>query len=344
MKILKLLPVFVFAFASCESDESREAPLGSYDNGILVLSEGDMLSGSVTYVSDNLQTVQQNIFSLVNPSQSMGGFVQSMFFHGDRAFLISNFANKITVVNRYTFEYIATITTGLDHPRYGTVMGGKAYVTNQATWDSTADDFVRVIDLTNLSVGESLIVGDYAERIVSENGKLYVSNGAFGLGEGFTIIDAASGNTTKINTGISPNSLEIEDNHLFVLCSTIGGTGKIVKFNLNTEAITEIPLPDTILTASNLDIEDDYMYFTAGGKVYKVPENATSVTDDPLFDTQNTSFYMGYGFAVEDGRVYITEAAADFVSDGSLYVYSTSGSFIKQIPTGVGPNGIYFND
>ena len=86
------------AFISCSEDNSGDAPLGSYDNGILVLNEGG--AGSVSYISNDLGTVRQDIFTAVNEGQDIGQYTQSIFFDGARAFIISNGSNKITVVNR----------------------------------------------------------------------------------------------------------------------------------------------------------------------------------------------------------------------------------------------------
>ncbi len=85
-------------FAACSSDNDGGTP-GNYAEGILVLNEGGF--GTVTFISDDLQTVNQDIYASVNGSTAeVGQFVQSMFFDGDRAFIISSGSNKITVVNR----------------------------------------------------------------------------------------------------------------------------------------------------------------------------------------------------------------------------------------------------
>src|SRR5690606_2062113 len=137
-KIICLSFLLTFSLFSCDPDENivNDQPLGTYDNGILILNEGGI--GEVTYVSNDLQTVQQNVFEVVNGStRDLGQYIQSIFFHDELAFVISNGSNKITVVNRYTFEYIATIATGLNVPRYGVVYNGKAYVTNLASFSTS---------------------------------------------------------------------------------------------------------------------------------------------------------------------------------------------------------------
>lgn len=344
MKSLRILFAAALISASCSDNDDREAPLGTYDGGILIVSEGNSQTGTITYASDDLQTLQHDIFSLVNPQQSVGGFVQSMFFDGNRAFIISNFANKITVVNRYTFAYMGTIDTGLYHPRYGVALDGKAYVTNMAGWETGADDYVAVINLSTLALESPIMLGNYAERIDADHGKVVVANGAFGAGDSITIIDAASGSVEEIAIGFSPNSIDIENGIVYAMANSATGESAIVKVPLNApENASSLMCPPSVMYASNLVEEDGMLYFTAGRRIFKVSPSASSVSDVPLVDTQSTSMYIGYGFAVEDGRIYICEATEDFTSDGKVLVYGTNGQFISEIPAGVGPNSVYFN-
>lgn len=348
MYLNKFLKTFIFAsaiaFVGCESDDNTQAPLGSYDNGILVLNEGG--TGEVTYINNDLTTVQQNIFGTVNGDENnLGQYTQSIFFEGERAFIISNGSNKITVVNRNTFEYIATISTGFGVPRYGVAYNGKAYVTNLNSFTSSTDDFVSVVDLNSLTVIGQIDINDYAERIVEADGQLYVSSGSFGSGNKITVIDPVNETVTEtINVGTAPNSLEERAGTLYVLCGSFSDNSKIVKIDTDTnEIIEEIVFPSTMGNASNLDVAENRMYFTVGPRIYSVEVNADQVTDVPLVNTNSTSLYIGYGFAVDGNRIYISEAADDFASDGKIFIYSTSGEMIDEIPVGLGPNGFYFN-
>ncbi len=359
MKINKLfLAVIGAAFAvSCSnSDDNGSTSLGNYDNGILVLNEGNGTSGSVTYASSDLTTVEQDIFNNVNSGQSLGGYDQSMFFDGDRAFIIAGGSNKITVVNRYTFEYINTISTGLANPRYGVAYNGKAYVTNLNDFTSATDDYVAVIDLSTLAVGSPIAVNDYADHIVETNGKLYVADGSFGSGSHVTVIDPATAAIkTSIDVGISPNSMEVKDGILYVLCANSTDNSKMVRIYTEEDTTTTDIEEDTIessvtfageLTdARNLDIDNNRAYFTVGPKIYRIALNAVAANDTPLIDTGSTSLYIGYGFAVHGNRIFISEAASDFVSDGKMLVYSANGGdVLKEITVGLGPNSFYFNE
>ncbi len=285
--------------------------------------------------------VRQDIFGTENPGQGIGGYVQSVFFDDDRAFIISNGSNIITVVNRYTFEFIGKIDTGLNVPRYGVVENGKAYVTNLADFVDLTDDFVSVINLSTLTVESSIAINAIAERIVEENGKLYVANGSYGVGSSITVINAASGTVeSTIDVGISPNSLEEEEGFLYVLCGNYTDDSKLVKINLDTnQKVSEITMTG-LVSAQNLNIENSKIYFTVNSDVFTENLSSTTISSTPLFTSTATTLY---GFGVEDGKIFVGDAK-DYASDGEVFIYNNSGVLQKQFSVGLNPNGFYFND
>lgn len=347
MKFSKLLLVAFLGstvFVSCSDDDSKgdNTPLGAYDNGVLVVNEGNGTAGSITFIGNDMTTIQQDVYGVVNEGDGIGGYVQSIFFDDDKAFIISNASNKITVVNRYTFELIDKIDSGLNIPRYGVVENGKAYVTNQAAFDSTTDDFVAVINLSTYEVESTIALNAIGERILEENGKLYVTNGTYGEGNSVTVINPTSNAiVSTISTGISPTSFEEENGILYVLCGNYNDASKLVRVQLsNNEILSEVTFPEALGNAQNLNIEDGKLYFTVNSDVFSASLNATTISETPLFTSGATTLY---GFAVEDDKIYVADAK-DFASSGRVFIYSTTGALQKEFPVGLNPNGFYFND
>ena len=69
MKIIKLFLTALLSFTlffSCSTDEDVPvAPIpGAYDNGFFVINEGSFAKGTVTFVSNDLNTVQQDIYAM----------------------------------------------------------------------------------------------------------------------------------------------------------------------------------------------------------------------------------------------------------------------------------------
>ena len=333
-------------FVSCTDDDGSiivepETPLGNYDNGVLIVNEGNGAAGTVSFVSNDMATVGQDIFGAVNPGMGVGGYVQSIFFDGDKAFIVSNGSHKITVVNRYTFEYLGKIDTGLNVPRYGVVENGKAYVTNLADFANLTDDFIAVINLNTLQVENTISVNAIAERIVNVNGKLFVANGSYGEGSTVTVINAASGTIeSTIDVGISPNSMEAENGFLYVLCGNYSDDSKLVKINAATAVkVSEITMTG-LINAQNLNIDNSKMYFTVNSGIYSENVSATAIGSMPLFSSTSTTLYV---FSVENDLIFVGDAK-DYASDGEVFIYNAEGTLQKQFNVGLIPNGFYFND
>lgn len=327
---------------SCSDDDvAVNGPLGAYQGGFFVLNEGNATAGSVTFVSYNYSLIKQDIFGAENAGDGIGGYAQSIFFEGEKAFVISSKANKITIVNRYTFKLIDKIDTGLSNPRYGVVVDGKAYVTNQADLLDYTDDFVTVIDLADNTVEDSFPVGAIAEKIMVENDKLYIFNGTYGYGNSVTVMNPATGTIDDtIVLPQSPNSFQIANGKLYVLTGDYENPSHLVRINLSTNDVeNDITFPVSLVNAQNLNIENGQVYFSVNAKIYDEAITATSVSATELFTSGAVNLY---GFTVKDGSLYVTDAK-DYVSDGEVLVYGTTGTLLHNAVTGLIPNSVYFN-
>jgi len=355
LKFTKLiLTAFVSSLflVSCSDSDDDQTPLGSYDNGVLILNQGRFGRGeaAVSYLSEDFVTQQNNIYALVNPSLTLGDTGQDIGFINNLAYIVLNYSNKIEVVNRYTMAHVATISTGLINPRYITFSNGKGFVTNWGDGGVTTDDFVAVINLSTNTVTSTIPVAEGPERIVEENNKLYVAHmGGYGYGNTISVINA-SNNTfmTSINVGDVPNSLEIEDNSLYVMCGgtpSWGGTetaGKFVKINLSNNTVaTTLNFPGTT-HPSNLIVEDNAFYYTIGSSIFKSTLNATSLPTTEFFSTTAQGVYGVYSFAEHDGKFYVGDAG-DYNSNGKVYIYSSTGVMEHDYTVGIMPAGFYFN-
>lgn len=341
-----------FLFTSCTDDDSSEAPLGDYDNGVLILNQGGFGNGnaSLSYLSNDLNTFQNNIFALVNPTVTLGDTSQDVGFFNNLAYVVLNGSNKIEIINRYTLAHVATISTGLSNPRYIEFARGKGYVTNWGNGGSTSDDYIAVLNLTTNTVSTTIPVAEGPERIIEENDKLYVAHaGGYGYGNTISVINTTTDTVqTTITVGDVPNSLEEEDGYLYVICggkAAWTGTetlGKLVKIRLSNNTVTstiDFPIGQH---PSNLEIEDNRLYYTVDSDIYKTTLSATTLPTAELFSTTEQGVYGVYSFAVENNKVYIGDAI-DYSSNGKIYVYSLTGDLLTDKTVGVIPAGFYFN-
>ena len=330
-------------FVSCNNDDDNtKGQAGAYDEGAFILNEGngDPVTSSVSFLDKN-GNLQNDIYNTVNPGKpSLGSFLQSMFFDDNNAYIISGSANKVTIVDRYTFEFIASVDTNFENPRYGAVVNGKAYITNYADYRIGTDDFLTVINLSDYTTTK-IALNNWSEKIIEENNKLYIANGYYGNGTSVTVFNPTTNSTEAvIELGASPESIGEKNGILYVL-----GGGKLSKINMNNNLVSSsITLPATLSSAQKLIIENNSLYFTAGTSVYATELNATAIPTTPLLTYTSTSeFGAMYGFNVGDNKIYIADGG-DFSSDSKVHTYSLTGALLNTNTAGVGPNGFYFNN
>lgn len=342
MKIRKLFlfgVIGAFSLNSCSTDDDTPEPVpeGDYTNGTLVLHEGNV--ATVAFISDDLQTVQNDIYASVNGGDDLGQWAQSMFFTEDLAFVIGSGSNMITVVDRYSFELIGKIETGLENPRYGAVVNGKAYVTNAATWDTTTDDYVAVIDVEILEMEDPILIGEATEEIIEEDGLLYIQSAAFGNGNMVRVLNPTTNSverTFEVKEGL--NDIDIYNDHLYTLSS-----GGIQVIDLSTdEIVMGINFTEDLTGGQKLDVEEDMIYYTIGNNVYRIAIDASEPADEALVGSGSESISYLYAMDVEDGKIYVADA--DFSASSFVYVYTIGGELLEKIGVGIAPNGFYFNE
>jgi YVTN family beta-propeller protein len=360
MKQIKLVFASCFliaAMVSCSDNDNDYEPKGDYENGILISGEGGSLaSGSVTYISNDFADVEHQIYSKVNSGSELGIYLQSIAFDNSRAFVVVDNKNTITVVDRYTFEELATITTGIKTPRYMVVSNGVGYVTNwgEGTYGADVDDdYIAVVDLESYTVTSTIPVGTGPERIVENNGKLYVSHkGGYSNNNIITVVDIATKTTTEIVVNDRPDEMFFNNvGNLIVLCEGVvtaynadwspkeGTPVSITTINTSTNTVASELIFGEGLFPSYLVEDGVNMYYNIGSKIYQLDQAATALPSTEILDTE--AIYL-YGIAVEQDNLYALDAS--FTEQSTLNVFDLSSKVkTTTIKAPLGASKIYFN-
>jgi len=353
LAFIALANLFVFTSCTDDNDDIYVTPRGDYENGLLISHEGNFFGGnaSVSYVSGDLNTVENNVFENVNGSL-LGDTAQSMAFNGDFAYIIVNVSNKIEVVNRYTFVSVATINTGINNPRYMTFANGKGYVSNWGDGSVASDDYIAEIDLTTNLVVSTISVTEGPEQIVAQNNTIYVSHkGGFNSNNKVSVIDALNTNSViEVTVNDNPDELAFDvSGNLYVLSegqtlydsnwNVIGHTlGAISKINTVTNTFESSIEFANEAHPTQFNIEGSKAYYYLNGSVYSM-----DLSDTTLPTTATISDLSFYDMTVKNGLILGVDAK-DFASNGELQVYNaTSGSLLNTVEVGIIPGEIYFN-
>ena len=352
---MKRIILSIFAMSllivSCSSDDDAGSsePSGAYENGIIVNGEGSFsLPSSISFISEDLMSSENQIYFNVN-NETTGGYLQSIGFNDDKAYIVVQ-DGTIKVVNRYTFEKLATISTGLTLPRYIAFEDNTAYVSDWGDPNDTTDDYIAVIDLTSNAVISTIAVAEGPEQVLEESDKIYVShNGGYNTNNIISVINTIDNTVETITVNDVPDEMFIDESgDLLVLSS--GANQSWLTPPVETEAaITRIDLSDNSII-SNLEFsagqhpslmayDDGFAYYVLNNKVYSLADNATSLPITSLFDI-STSY--AYGLAVDDNQLFVTDAS--FTGNSTLLVYDlSSGTETNTFSVAVGASKIYFN-
>lgn len=349
---ISVLCYIVFALSlgsiliSCE--RSKDDPKGLYENGIFITNEGTYGSnnGSISYYSYGGDTVSNKIFQSTN-NRVLGDVVQSITENGDNAFIVVNNSNKVEIVNRYTFKELGVIED-IILPRYIVAKGSKAYV---SCWDNT----IKVIDISGLSVTKSIDVGTGPERMLIINDKMYVANGgAYSTDSTISVIDLSTEQVVaKIIVKYNPKSLVLDKSgKIWALCA-----GKTVYEGQTL--VEESPSMLYKIDAATNNVEAELKLFeNAHPKILQINKDGTTLYHDGGFkaagiyslviegnQATQTKFIdkVAYGFNYDSkSDVLFVCDAGNYVSNGKLFRYSTSGTLLKEYEVGVVPNGTSF--
>lgn len=346
--LLLALSLVVLSFSCSNDDDNHQAePQGAYENGILVTNEGNFGhgNGSVSFVSDDFSYAENKLFSNVNGTP-LGDTVQSIGFNEDLAYIVVNNSQKIEVVNRYTFESVATIDSGLNNPRYITFISGKGYVTNWGAGSDSSDDFVAVINLENNTVSSTIPVEEGPEMIVSNGTTIYVAHqGGHNQNNIVSVINPTSNAVTTITVGDVPNSMVFDkQGALYVLSGGVPDwkenetAGKLSVINTSTNTVSSTLDFEEGQHPSNLAYGES-LYYYMNNEVYKLAVGDSALPT--ISEIQSVNFsYM----TVQNGVLYGVDAG-DYVSNGTLKSFDlTSNAETHSKKVGLVPSGIYFND
>ncbi|MBP1224705.1 YncE family protein [Flavobacterium sp. 1355] len=345
MKFSKLLlaAFSLSLFVSCSSDDDNTTK-GAYENGFFILNEGSAGQGTVSFSTNDFTSFTKDAYTAANGGDLLGKYAQNIFFDNEKAYIISGGSNVINVVDRYTFKLIAKVDSGLANPRYGVVKDGKAYVTNANTYYSdtnpngNTDDYVAVINLNTYKVESKIELNATGNRITLKDEKLYITE-PYNSDKLLVVNITAKALETPVTIGFSSDTMEEENGILYILRAPYGDRSEIVKVKLSDKTTSTITFPESLDGAGFLDIYNSKIYYTAGNSVYAISTAATAASETAIL-TSNVGYL--YGFAVNNNQIYIADGG-NFKADSKAYVYSLTGSLIKELAVGVGPNGFYFN-
>lgn len=343
-------------FFSCKVDDSP-APSVSAQDGYFIINEGGFGNANTTLSFYNRQdnSVLNNVFRNAN-NRPLGDQTQSMTIFDGRGFIVVQNSSKVEVIDRETFESLATIgpDEGIISPRHFVgINPTKGYVTD---WGADGlSGTLKVLDLDSYQVTSTIPIGAGPNELILIDNRVYVTNSG-GLGSDNTVVEVDPQTDTIVNTivvGDNPSSLTTDaegsiwvvgggklvydpvDFSLVEEESTAGFIARIV----NNKVTVKISSDEINVGPSSVTIDPggQILYFRYKGGVYAMSTTNTTLPTTPLIDQR----FYGLGIDPVSGDILAGEAP-DFSSNGSFLRYSSTGNLIQGYSVGIAPNSFAF--
>lgn len=326
------------------SDNNEEKPLGKYDNGILIMNEGNFGTndGEVYHLNPNTEELLPNIFEAEN-LRPFAGLLEDMVLEADRLYLVAN-TGKVEIVNPADFKSLGAVSAELDQPRSLAVNGSKLFISDYGPYDAsyaTPDSYVAVVNgLDGGVVAKKISVTNKPEDLFSYENYIFVAGSEENKIE---IIDATQEAVTKtIELEASPQQFYVADGVLWVYAVA---SDEVIIYTLNLSNLT---LGNTytvpVTNASNriaFDGNDEMYILTSSGwpdyndAVVTIEIAGSTATATELMT--GTGFY-GIGYDDELNQIYVANSNG-FQGNGTVTVLSETGSVIRSFDVGRGPSG-----
>ena len=352
--VLLLITVFTLGFISCKKENNNTITEGTKGN--YVINYGNYSGGKSTitlYDTENDTTVQKyyqgkNNYSIVSNIQHACNFNNNIYFMG-------NNTDEIMFVDENTFEQTKNaITKDIVQPRFAIGNGSYLYVScwGGDMWIDNSTSYIAKINISTNLVEEKIALPGGPEGLAIANNKLYA---ALNYKDSIAVIDLSSESVSYI---ISPavTSYFIKDNaeNLYVsLVSTYSNYSEntgLAYINTTTDQIEVTYSLDGVssnygsILAANSDRTKVYVVASAW-----VLENEEYVLKGSLatFNTSSKAFETSMFI---EGVTGINAVSVDQTSDdvilfispsatenGSMKIFNSTGTLIKEHQTGIAP-------
>lgn len=357
MKQLKLAAIALLAslaFTACSDDDETPAPIIDpvYTNAY-VINQGNYyggVDGSIGVVGIDSLSYIDNVFYSVN-GQSLGDSPQGAVKYGSKIYVPMYGSNLLWVLDAATLRIVAQVTTSA--PEGVAAAAGSVFVTNN-------DGYVTRIDTVSYTVQSHVEVGPNPASITAYGDYVYASisdgyNYTNSYADGFrvAVLSATTGEKVKdIAVGMNPGPIVADDyGNVFVV--NRGDYYTVMPSVTRIDATTG----DTAIVASGQLIATDGTTLYVLNSTSDYTTGAVSTTSSAI-DTRTGSVVsasllgddpqVGLPVSIDvdrvSGRLFICSdnSALGYAETGTLHIYTTAGTRVGSVATGIHPCGVVF--
>ncbi|MGB1051420.1 MAG: hypothetical protein ACPGYF_05615 [Chitinophagales bacterium] len=307
---------------------------------VIIACEGGFTRGNASIDLYNPSTgdLLPNAFA-DQAGYALGDILQDVYWMNNDLILVVNNSQKIEILDPNTLTPRRTIA-GFTSPRYAHVNDeGGVYVS-----DLFSRQFVR-IEPQSGCIDAAIDLYGWTEYIFPyrSNGIAVLHRSVYGQGSPISEVLLLSKDLELRDNIVLPEDpiqmIEGSEDYLFyVLClgnASNDVAGQIVEVNLFDKTSREIirfneDRPNSIA----FDKNSNTLYFNLASDIFKI------VGDTPPSLAWNTTAQAIYGLSVLNNGDFIVSDAKDFVTNGAIEHYDSSGNLIRTVDVGYVPSEV----
>ncbi len=333
---------------SCNDDEQMMSTADVYTHGTFVINQGKFGSGTgtISFISNNDNSVSQNIYQENNEGLVLGNVAQSMARVGNRFLITINNSEKVEIINASDFTYENTIE-GIAQARYVLALNNdEALITSWGA--SGTDGKIFKVNTNTATINTTIDVSGGPEKMIAVDDVIYVTNsgGFFRDSIVYLLNETGDAIDSEIVVGDNPSDLVLDANgDVWVLCNGYtdfsdpnqSTNGRLVQLR-NGSVVNSFEIGNG---SSQLEVSKDgnTLFYMNGGKVYSHDINNTSLSSTIIYE----GFFYGMGVNPFNGNIYLADAV-DFDSNGNVVILDEDGEIIETLEVGIIPGEFLFED
>lgn len=357
-----LLSVVAILLTACRTDypdlvRSSSSEVAAVGSSFFLLNEGNMGSNKATidFYDARVGKYNRNIFSEINPDVTfeLGDVGNDLAVYGSRLYAVINCSNLIEVMDARSARHVAKID--MPNPRNIVFHGSYAYVSSYAgpiVADPNArQGYVARIDTATLQVVDTCVVGFQPEGMAIVDNRLFVANSggyrAPDYDRTLSVIDLTTfREMTRIDVAPNLNQIALHNKKLYV-----GSRGNYA----DAPADIYVVNAQTMSVEGNLGIPANSFCISGNdllavrgsweGKAFVRYDIENHLLSELITDGTDEQIRMPYTVMADpNSEIFYVTDARDYISPGTIYAFSKTGTKIWNATTGDIPAHFAFTD
>ena len=343
-----LLGITAAIFTSCNNDPEPRVPGTSYENGVLIVNEGNFMSadGEITHYDPLTEEVTNNLYQTIN-GVILAAYIEQVRVLGETVYIVDSNqgAAKVVAVDKASFKEMGRVE-GLEIPRDVAVVENQLFIADWGDYDenyNNPNSFIAVVGMGDVNITEKISVSSRPQSIVGFNGSIFVA--CEGSRE---IIKINPGNLEieeRTTLSSTPSEFLIQDGKL-MLFGTLDQQIHLVEINPANLDFSEAVYP--IANATRLVLGgagEAYALTSSYAPDYSYTENEVlrfslsgSGSTETIYEARNLK---GIGLDQANNQLFIADDNG-IQGNGTVIITDLNGAEIKKLDVGRVPSRFHF--